>query len=178
MEGEIEWHELGDAVAERVRKPKCPSDVPYRRAGRHGPECNDMRDIVLAIRFLQVSHHLVAPHVGKVNIDIRHLDAVGIQKSLKQKIVADGVYIGNFEDVGDNASRGRPTSRPDHDLALLCPVDKILHNQKVIGKSGLFYDRKLILYPFMDFSSYFRISIFYSLVNQLPQIRKIIFPFR
>src|SRR3989338_9002989 len=74
----IEWNQFSDLVAKSVRHAEGSAGVPNCGARRHGSESNDLGDAVVAVFLLDISNYLVASSVGKIEINIRHRDALGI----------------------------------------------------------------------------------------------------
>ncbi len=48
---------------------------------------------------------------AEIHINIGEGDPLRIEKTLKNKPVADGIHIGNLERIGHEAPRGRASSR-------------------------------------------------------------------
>ena len=64
---------------------------------------------------VDVVDDLLSAFVAEVHIEIRHTDALGIQKALENQVVADGVDIRDAHAVSGNTARAGAASRPYRD---------------------------------------------------------------
>jgi len=71
------------AVHFRQRDVHHSPDVADGPARAHGTESDNLRDFIRAVFFIAVFHHIRAPVVLKVQVDIGHGHAVRVQKALK-----------------------------------------------------------------------------------------------
>ena len=72
---------------------------------------------------------------AKIDIDIRHLFAFGIEKSLEQQIVLDRIDISDPQTIRRERSGGRAPARTDRNALLAGIFDKIPDDQKVTRKA-------------------------------------------
>ena len=81
---------------------------------------------------------------GKIDINIRRVHAVKIQKSFKKKIVFYWVHMGDTQSIGNNR-RGSapPATRP---MGISCDIR---HHQKIMGKFLLSDDPHLMIHPIL-----------------------------
>ena len=128
-------NELGEPVGIVQRQPANPRDILDGELGRHGAEGNDVRDVVHPVLFLHVLDHAVAAFIVKIHVDIRHRDAFGVQETLEQEVVPDGVQVGDAQAVRDGAAGRAATSRAHGNAVVFRPVDEILDNQEVIRET-------------------------------------------
>ena len=90
-----------------------------------------MRYALLAIALDDVVQHLLAPHVAKVRINIRHAHALRIQKAFEEQMVAQRLHIGNVQQIRHHTARGAAAPRSYRDTLFATEVDKIPHNEEV-----------------------------------------------
>ena len=89
---------------------------------------------------------LITPVVTKINVDIGHAYALGIEKTLKKQIKTQGVYVGDPKEICHHAPRPGATPGTHGDPLGFCKIDVILHDKKIIGIPHFFNDRKLVLH--------------------------------
>ena len=91
-----------------------------------------MGAVVLAILVHHPSQDPSAAVVVEVGIDIRQVDAVGVEESLKQEVVFQRVYLGDAQTVGHHGSCRRSTSRSHHHAQFgTGRVDEVLDDEEV-----------------------------------------------
>ena len=110
------WYRLRKAINIAVTLPKNASDITNRRTCRHRPERDDLRDLALAILLRNVADHLFSSSIFKVNVDVRHRDAVFVQEAFKWKVIVEWVYGGDPERIGDDRAWGTPSARGSNPL--------------------------------------------------------------
>ena len=59
-----------------------------------------------AVFFADILNDVGASVVGEINVNVRWIDALGIQKPLEQQAVADRVNVRNFQQIGDDRTGG------------------------------------------------------------------------
>ncbi len=64
-------------------------------AGLHGTKCSDLADMVAAVFIADILNKFFSAVVLNVQIDIRHLDAFGIEEPFKGKAIFNWVDIRN-----------------------------------------------------------------------------------
>ena len=94
-----------------------------------------MGNLLGAVELADVFHHLQAPLIVEVHIDIGHLGTFGRQEPLEHQAVAQGVEGGDVHRVCDQCARSRATARADADAVLLSPAHVLRNNQEVRGKA-------------------------------------------
>ncbi len=140
-------NQLGNGVGFCERQAERAADVPDRRLGFERPERRDLRHPVGAVLVFDVLNDLRPSANTKIDVDIRHRTALGIEEPLEQQDMADRIEIGDFERIGDQAAGRRTASRPDRDTALLGIVDKIRDHQKIAGKLHALDHIELVFEP-------------------------------
>ena len=144
-EGREHRDHLRDLVAERVGEAERAAGVADGRLGRHGPERDDLRDVVRAVPAPYVVEDVVPAVVGEVHVDVRHRDTLRIEEPLEEEIVLDRVEVRDAGEVGDERSRGRSAAGTDDDAVLLGPVHEVLHDEEVRRETGRVDDAELVV---------------------------------
>ena len=116
--GRIVRDQFADPVHLAERHTEYPADIAQRGAGLQLAECDDLRHPVMAVALLDMRDHLVATVLAEVDIEIRHRDALGIEKALEQQPPAQRIEVRNLQGPGDDGprARSRAPARPE------CPV--------------------------------------------------------
>ena len=70
-----------------------------------------MTDRIATIEICYVVDYLCAATYAKVNIDVRKRYATGVEESLEDQVVLNGVNICDSETVSNETSGGRTTAR-------------------------------------------------------------------
>ena len=117
--------ELGDLLDIGVGHVERAAHVLDGGLRGHRPERDDLADRVAPVELRDVVDDLAAPVDAEVNINIRHRDAVGVQETLEEEVILDGVNVGNLKAVGDQAPGSRAAARPDGNLAVFGELDEV-----------------------------------------------------
>ena len=128
---DLEWDELRNSIHIPVRVPEDTTDIPDDCARGHGPERNNLRDAIATITRRDVVDDPITALDAKVDIEIRHRDTLGVQKSLEQQIVGDRVQIRNAQRIGHERTRTRSATWADWNVIFPCPSDEVSDDQKV-----------------------------------------------
>src|SRR5207302_10130640 len=96
--------QLSDALERHVEHP---ADVLDRRTGGHGAKGTNLGHALLAVILANIGDHFFAPVLAKVDVDIRRLAPVGVQKALKQEIVNERIDSAELENVADDGAARR-----------------------------------------------------------------------
>ena len=129
--GGVLRHELGELVDLPERHLQHAADIAQDAARQEGAEGDDLRDAVRAVAPAHVGDDLVAPVLAKVDVEIRHRDALGIEEALEQQAETQRVEIGDGQRLGDERACARPASRPDRDPLRLRPLDEVGDDQEI-----------------------------------------------
>ena len=89
--------------------------------------------MVRTVFAVDVVDDLLSALVAEVHIEIRHTDALGVQKALEDQIIADGVDIRDAHTVGSDTARTGAASRPHRDTLTFCKIDIVPHDEVVVG---------------------------------------------
>ena len=141
---QLSRHGLGDHVHVGIRHAHGSAAITDGGSCRKRTEGDDLRNVILAVAVSHVGDDLIAAIIAKVNINIGHTDTLGIEESLEQQVVADGIHVGNAQCKRDQRACTRASARSYGNAAALGKVHVILHDQEIIGISHLLDDRKLI----------------------------------
>ena len=88
--------------------------------------------------------HFKAAFIFEVNIDIRHFNALRRQKTLEQQAILKRIEVGNFKCIRHNSASSRTTTRPNANALTACPLNVLLHNQKIRRKALMRNDAHFI----------------------------------
>ena len=116
-------------------------------AGRHGAEGDDLGHMVRAILPVDVVDDLLTALVAEINVEIGHTDALRVQETLEDEVVANGVDVGDAHAVGRDAARTRATSRADRDALTLGVVDVVPDDEVIVGVAHRLDDADLVGQP-------------------------------
>ena len=142
--GRIVRHQLAELVHLAVGHLQHAADVAQHRARLQLAVRDDLRDAIVAVLSLHVADHLVAPVLAEIDVEVRHRDALGIEKALEQQAEAQRIEIGDRQRPGDERAGARAAARPDRDAIALGPLDEVGHDQEVAGKLHLGDDVDLV----------------------------------
>ena len=85
-----EGDHLGDAVDLGQRHFEDAADVADGAPGGHGPEGDDLADVLLAVLAGHVLDHLLPAAGAEVHVDVGQADALGIEEALEEEVVLEG----------------------------------------------------------------------------------------
>ena len=111
--------------------------IANHRFGRQRAERHNLADRFLAVFLAHIFNHAATVGLAEVDIEVRHGHAFGVQETLEQQRVFQRVKVGNLQRIRHKRSRARTTTRPHRAAVLFCPVDKVLHNQKIAREAHL-----------------------------------------
>ena len=90
----------------------------------------------LAVALVHVLDDLFSAVGGKVDVDVGHGVCLLAQKALKEQVVAQRVYGGDVQQVGDQRVGGRPAPLAA-DATPAGELDDVPHDEKVAGQPGV-----------------------------------------
>ena len=110
--------------------------------------------------------------IVEVDIDIGERNTVGIEKTLEEQVVFDGVDVGDAQAIGHGTAGRRSTTGAYGNIELLsCGFDVVLHNQEVAGEAHGLHDVQLELDAGVGFFvKRIAITPFCALVGELAEI--------
>ena len=94
------WDFLRHQIDGLIRHAKSSSDVTDSSLGGHSTEGDNLRDMVAAVFADDVVDDLPTALIAKVDIKIRHTDALWVKKTFKQEVILEWVDSGNPHAVG------------------------------------------------------------------------------
>ena len=93
---QIERDHLRQPVALAVAQAHHPAHVAHDRFGAHRAEGDDLRHRLPPVLLPDVFDDIGAAVVGEINVNIRRVDALGIEEALEEQSVADRVRRWRF----------------------------------------------------------------------------------
>ena len=109
-----------------------PAHVPDDGLGLHGAEGDDLADVVRSVLAGHIVDDLLPALVAEVDVQIGHADPLGVQKTLEQQAVFQGIQHGDAQGIGHDAARAAAAAWPHHDAVALGIVDEVPHDEKVV----------------------------------------------
>ena len=100
-----------------------------------------------AVLLAHVVDDLLALVHAEVDVEVGHRHALGVQESLEEQAVGDGVEVGDAQRIGDERPRARTAAGPDGHVVLLGPVDEVLDDEEVAREAHRLDDRQLVVEP-------------------------------
>ena len=94
-------------------------------------EGDDLCDVLGMIALPHIGDGLLAAGGAEVDVEVGHGDAVGVQKALEEKVVAQRVDVGDADGIGDDAADARAAPGADGDIVQARPVDIVPHDEEV-----------------------------------------------
>ncbi|MGY3265119.1 hypothetical protein ACVWZN_001192 [Lysobacter sp. HA35] len=117
--------------------------VAHRRLRRHRAVGDDLRHAITPVLARDVVDDFVAAIHAEVDVEVGHRHAFGVEESLEQQVVRQGVEIGDAERPRDQRARTGTAARTDRNALLLTPVDEVRDDQEVTGEPHLDDDVEL-----------------------------------
>ena len=91
-----------------------------------------MRAILMSVLIHYPSQHLSTSVIIKVGINIGKIHTIWIEKTLKQKVVFQGVYLRNSQAISYHGACCRATPRANHDTQIGAgSIDKVLNYEEI-----------------------------------------------
>ncbi len=91
----------------------------------------DLPDAVLAVFLRHVGDDLVAPGHAKIDVEVGHADALGIQEALEQEVIRDRIDFRDAEGIGHEGAGSRSTSRSHRDPPMFRLANEVPDDQEV-----------------------------------------------
>ena len=125
-------NQLAEAVRLREQELLHARNVLDGQFGGHRTVGDDVRHLLLAVFLRHPVQHAAAAVVVEVHVDIGERNTVGVQETLEQQVVGDGVDLRDAETVGHGRTCGRATARSHRNVQFFaCGADKVLHDEEV-----------------------------------------------
>ena len=167
--GHVVGDELGQAVRLGHAEALDTGHVLDGHLGGHGAVGDDVRHLFGAVVLGDVAQHVGASVVVEVDVDIGQRDTVGIEETLEQQVVLDGVNLRDAQAVGHARAGSGAAAGADADAELVAgDVDEILHDKEVAGEAHRLHDVQLELYALLQLGRQRRaVTALGALVGQL-----------
>ena len=141
---QLVWNHLRQPVALAVAQAHHATHIADDGLRAHRAEGDDLRDGIAAVLLADVFDDIGAAVIGEVDVDVGRIDALGIEKALEEQAVADGIDVGDLEQVGDDGTGGG-TARHAGDADLASVPDEVRADEEVADEPGLLDDGQLDL---------------------------------
>ena len=103
-----------------------------------------MGDAIFTVFFGHVRDHFIPPLDAEIGVDVRHRNALGIQKAFEEEVEAKGIQVRYFQAVRDQRADRRPATRPHRDTPISRILDEVPHDQEIRRESHLNDDAELV----------------------------------
>ena len=165
-------NEFAQAVGLRKGELQHARHVFDGQLGGHGAVSDDVCHLLCSIFICHPLEYTSAAVVVEVDIDIGERNTVGVEKTLEEQVVFDGVDVGDAQAIGHGTAGRRSTTWAYGNIKLLsCGFDVVLHNQEVAGEAHGFHDVQLKLDAGVGFFvKRIAITPFCALVGELAEI--------
>ena len=133
--GRIVGHQLADAVHLGIGQAHHPAHIAQHGAGLQLSKGDDLGHMVVTVFALDIANGFFAAVLTKVDIEVGHGDAFGVQEPFEQQTPAQRVQIGNGQGPRHHRPGTGTAARPHRNVVGLGPLDEIGHDQEVAGKA-------------------------------------------
>ncbi|OQA06029.1 MAG: hypothetical protein BWY66_02086 [bacterium ADurb.Bin374] len=137
-----------DLVDLGKRHLEHPADASYRLLREHLVERDDLGNLVAAIFLDDEIDDALASFVRKVDVDIGHADAVGVQEPLEQQGIPDRVEIRYPKQVCHDRAGSRAAPRTDGNAHVPRLFDEIPDDEEVVAEAHPANDAQLVIETF------------------------------
>ncbi len=125
---EVVRDHLGQLVRLRIRKITHPGHVSYHHLGPEGPKSNDVRHAVAPVLFSNVLDDFPSSAHAEIDVEIGGRDPLWVKETLEEQAEAQGIDIGNSQNVGHQATRSRAPARTHGDSLFASPFHEVGHD--------------------------------------------------
>ena len=91
--------------------------------------------MIFAILLRHIFDYFASPFVTKIDIKVRHADALNIEKAFKKQTIFERVNIGNTQSIGGERRRSGTAARPYHYPFFSGIANKVPDDQIIVGKA-------------------------------------------
>ena len=145
-----ERHQPRHAVDVAVGHAQRPPHVAQGRPRPQRPEGDDLGHVVGAVLGGNVADDLVAAGVLEVQVDIRHLAPLDVEKALENELVLQRVDLGDAQAVQHDAGGGA-AAHVEKNIFLVHEPDDVPDHQEIVGELRLFDDVQFVFQAFFHF---------------------------
>ena len=143
-------HQFAESVRLREQEFLHTCHVFDGQLGGHRTVGDDVRHLLLAVFLRHPVQHASAAVVIEIHVDIGQRDAVGVQETLEQQVIGDGVDLRDPETVSHGRSGGRTTAGTHRNIQFLAGgTDKVLHDKEVTRETHRLHDMQLEPQPLL-----------------------------
>ena len=142
-----EGDHLGHRVGLGIAHVQHAADVPHDRLGGHCAEGDDLRDVICAVAPGDVIDHFAAPLVVKVDVQIGHGDAFGVQEALEEQVVFERIDGGDVQAVAGQRTGAAAAPGADEYAVLLGEVYIVPDDEEVVHIAHALDDRQFVIEP-------------------------------
>ena len=109
---------FGEFVSERIGKSQHSGGISHGLARFDPGEGDYLRHLFAAVEVGKIADQIVSVAGVEIYVYVWHLTAAGIQKALKQQVVADRIQIGDFQAIRHRAACRAAATGADSDVLL------------------------------------------------------------
>src|SRR5205085_8465768 len=120
-----------------IRHIERTPHVFYRRPRRHRSKGDDLTNRITTIDLGHMIDHIAAAANTEIDVNVGHLIASGVEKTLEEQIVLKRIDIRDSQYVCRQGACGGTASGTDRYTFLTGIFDKIPYNKKISGESHL-----------------------------------------
>ena len=179
---EIVRYHLRDPIGIAVTHAHHAADIAHHALRFQFSKGNDLRDPAFAVFLANVFEHFTPPCFAKIHrVDVRHRDALGIQKAFEDQSVLQWIDVGNAHHVGHHRAGRRTAAWPNRNAAPLREMDEVPNNEDVADETGLLENLDLTLQTLLNLviaSSALAVTLVQTFLAKFSQITLARFPFR
>ena len=169
---------FGNPVHIGVRHCQCTTHVFDGSPCRQGTECDNLCHMILAILGNDIINNFLSAFITEVHVNIRHADTFGIQETLKNQVIPQGIDGGNLQAIRNHTAGSGTTSRTYDDAMVFGILDKVPNNEEIIHIAHGFNGMQFVFQSFLPFRFRVRIPHGKPIIAQFPEIFRCCFALR
>ncbi len=123
----------------------------------------------MAVLLGGVADHLVSPVLGEVDVDVRHLPPLHVEKALEHQPVLQGVDLRHAQAVEDDGGCGRAADG-HADAPAAGVLGEVVHHQDVVGEARLADHVQLVLQAVAGLLGVVAVEPYQSLAAEVGQV--------
>ena len=158
-----------------IRHTHYPADITNCGSGLQGTESDYLCHMVCSVLFGNIVDYLLPPFVTEVYIKVGHRHSLGIQKTLKDKVVFHRVDIGYTYAISGNRACARASAGTYGNIPALCKINKVPYDKIVIRVAHFIHGFEFVIKSFyIRFGRIFAVAFFHSLKAFHFEILKVV----